>query len=277
MRLVFDFSAGVVAGYAADGHAHIQHDGFGEEDSGAQPLALHHWFGFQGVPHHGTRGANGEVDPERSCPLLWGYGQNDGHAWPMADPRWIAKLPQVNPGGSIQYGGKLGQPSFQFFDGSSGSWQVYVPYGFSGTGTDGLPSKAMSIAVNVRTPGAESVEIVHGSGMSVTMLAGGKNSVVVKNAAGDAYVEVNDDGITVNGNMKVNGAVEMANPTAAVPLVLGPQLVAYLEALELALGAAFGAITPAGGGPGIGAAFNAAKLALIPLRATIQANLTKGF
>ncbi len=100
---------------------------------------------------------------------------------------------------------------------------TYVPYAFS----DGVPSKAHAITVDP-TPGNEAVTVVHGEGMAITMLAGGKNSLVLKNRNGDAYIEINDDGITLCGNVVVAGAMVVG---AAVPGAAAAALPALTSAL----------------------------------------------
>jgi hypothetical protein len=116
---------------------------------------------------------------------------------------------------------------------------IYVPYAFS----NGAPTKAHAIVVD-GTAGNESIAIVHGDGMAITMMHGGKNSVVVKNKAGDAYVEVNDDGIVANGNLVVNGGATIGSPTAAIPVALATPLIGYITALETLLGTISGATVP---------------------------------
>jgi hypothetical protein len=92
---------------------------------------------------------------------------------------------------------------------------IYAPYQFSG----GVPSKAHVITLDTSS-GNEAITIVHGEGMAITMAAGGKHSVVIKNKAGDAFVEVNDSGGTLNGNWKVVGSMDIGGSPASVPVLL---------------------------------------------------------
>lgn len=114
---------------------------------------------------------------------------------------------------------------------------TYVPYAF----VNGVPTKAHVIEV-LGTEGNESVSIIHGEGMAVVMKAGGKNSVMVKNKAGDAYLEVNDDGITINGNAVINGGATIGSPLGALPAAIAPKLAAYITQLETDIAAAMTAI-----------------------------------
>lgn len=93
---------------------------------------------------------------------------------------------------------------------------IYVPYAFDG---EGVPTKAHTIEIlGGDTP---SIALIHGEGMAITAVAGGKNSIVMKNKAGDSYVEVNDDGIVLNGNVQVTGSMVVGNPATAVPAMVG--------------------------------------------------------
>jgi hypothetical protein len=116
---------------------------------------------------------------------------------------------------------------------------TYVPYAFQ----NGVPTKAHTITID-GTAGNESISIVHGDGMAVLMKHGGKNSIVIKNKAGNAYVEVNDDGVTANGNLVVTGGASIGSPTAAVAVALAPPLIGYITALETLLGTISGATVP---------------------------------
>lgn len=107
---------------------------------------------------------------------------------------------------------------------------IYVPYAF----VNGVPTKALTIEV-LGVDGEESISIIHGDGMAITMKHGGKNSVVIKNKAGDVYTEVNDEGIVQNGNMVVNGGMTVGSPTAAQPAAIAAPLVTWAAAVVTAL------------------------------------------
>jgi hypothetical protein len=185
-----------------------------------------------------------------------------GHAWFCSDPRVVPRLPPLNKGGAILYGGKLKAPSFLNIDGDTNSVSLYVPYKLDG---DGIAQKAMSISVNVDNDGEESIEITHGSGASVYMMeSSGSVSVVMKNAGGDAYVEVNDKGIVLNGTVTVQGGFNAGGPEGAQPLVLGPPLVLLMQQL-ISIVAAINPTTP-----------GAPAAALAGQLASIVAQNTKG-
>jgi len=98
-----------------------------------------------------------------------------------------------------------------------GSIQViYCPYAFSG----GVATKAHCIILDP-TSGNASISIVHAEGMAITMTDQGTKPLVLKNAAGDASVTVDDNGIQLNGNVVCNGSMIVGNPLTAVPLLAG--------------------------------------------------------
>jgi hypothetical protein len=163
-------------------------------------------------------------------------------------------------------------PRFDADGNPAGTERVtYVPYAF----VDGVPTKAMTIEV-LGVDGEESISIIHGDGMAVLMKAGGKNSVVVKNKAGDAYVEVNDDGCTLNGNVVINGGATIGSPVGALPAAIAPKLAAYIAQLETDIAAALtavGAGSAAAGAAGA-SAFTGGAAARAPLVAAIAATKT---
>lgn len=64
-------------------------------------------------------------------------------------------------------------------------------------------SKASVISIDTTTANSN-VTIMHDSGVSV-QLAGSK--ILLMNRLGNAYIEVNDTGIVINGNVNVNGSM----------------------------------------------------------------------
>jgi hypothetical protein len=64
--------------------------------------------------------------------------------------------------------------------------------------------------------------IVHAEGMAITMGdAANKKSLVLKNANGDAWIRLDNDGITLSGKIVLNGGVIIGNPMTSVPLLAG--------------------------------------------------------
>lgn len=219
-----DIGAAVRFDYDPDGFPVVQRDAYGEEVEHLEPLELHHSWGFLGMPHQGERDPQGSVDPSKCTQLLVAWQNESGHAWPLGDPRITGKLPRVVDGGSVWYGGNKDQPAYGYFAPKTGSLQIKVPYAFAGAS----PTKAITIDIDVSSPGAEVVRIQHG----VTSVE-----------------------VTATG-------VQLGNATA-MALVLEPVLSKYLDALETVLP---GIASPTGG-PAL-AAFKAAATGLRALLAT---------
>lgn len=205
-ELSFDLGMSAFTTRDADGFYRVQIDGYG--DAGGQPMESYHPCGLFGRPRDPAVDPNALVDV--GATVLYAEEGNKAHAVHLNDPRAMAGLPEVKKGGVMMYAHRGdSKATFQLMDGDNGTWQLYVQHG----------STASTIAVDVSTPGAESIQILHGSGMGISLKAGGKNSVVIHNKAGNAYVEVNDDGIVLNGNIRVNGAMVVGN--GALPVLVG--------------------------------------------------------
>lgn len=250
--MALDMGVAVFSERDTDGFVNISYDGYQppNQKAGIGAVEAHHPFGFQGRPRDPEQDSQGS--PGIGATVLRFSDQNGDHLFPLGDPRTTPKLPTVGKGGSIQYG-DTGAPvvPFAFFDvANGGGWQCYVPYSGS------PPTKAMTIAIDVSTPGQESIQIIHGSGMSITITAGGKNSIVIKNKAGDAYLEVNDDGTITNGNTQMVGGLAVGIPTPAHPgpapeaVARAPELVSWAASVNVTLAAIKAALAvPAGPGP----------------------------
>ncbi len=198
----WDLGSVVFSEYDPDKFIGVTFDHYGELDAGAHPAELHASAGFYSRPRDPTVDKSGNVTPGGGCNMWLAVEGNTLHGVLGSDPRAIPKLPQLKKGGAVFYGDTgQGQIPYASYDGDSGSFTQYIPYAF----VNGAPTKAMAISLSVDNAGQESISIIHGSGMAITMAAGGKNSVVFKNKAGNSYIELNDDGITLNGNVTVTG------------------------------------------------------------------------
>ena len=237
-----------------DGFIGIQCDMPGEKNAGVEAGEMGAAYGMYSRPHDPSLDAEGEPIPSSACGVLHAYYGAKLHVWPQTDPRMMAKLPRVKKGGSVLYGGKLAQPSFVHIDGDSGALDGYFPYSF----INGAPTKSMLVSVDTRTAGSESISLVHGSGMMVSMQAGGKNSVIIKNKSGGARVEVNDDGVTIQFD-------------GASSLVVAPKLLDYLSALETVLGTIAAATIPP-----TAAAVTAFVAAAALIKLSMSTSLVKG-
>lgn len=95
---------------------------------------------------------------------------------------------------------------------------IYCPYDFD---SDGKARKAHTIILDP-SDGNESIMIAHANGLAITMSNEGKKALLMKNAAGDATLRLDDDGVTITAEAIVlNGGVTIGNAATAVPLLAG--------------------------------------------------------
>lgn len=125
----------------------------------------------------------------------------------------------------VQYGGGLFSITDRV-DGGAGSTAVlYTPQ----KNSSGDTLRAHAIALDT-TSSNLSVSIVHANGHAVLLTQ--QNKVVIKNAAGDVYVEVSAGGVVINGNTQLVGGLVVSpgipNPQ---PVALAPPLVTFVGAL----------------------------------------------
>ena len=107
------------------GFVGVQCVGVGE---GAQLgfFIVHHPHGFRSQPLDGA-------DDGTGCGALYGYEGGRGHAWLLADGRYLAALPDEGKGGSIQYavtvppGGGEAKVTYLKMMGGEGSAELRVP------------------------------------------------------------------------------------------------------------------------------------------------------
>lgn len=204
MSFRWEYGSITFSAYDEDGFLGVQCDVYGELESGMPPFESLGTYGF----------ANRPPDPSKdgSCTVLYFYQGDQAFAIPFGDPRRTRSLPPLKKGSSVQYCDK---PSFDLHDGEDGTKTVYVEVGNS----------AHLMTIGVDGNGDAIYELVHSEGMAVTML---KNKLILKNAAGDAFIELGPDGVVINGNLKVIGSVAAngasIDPTGDVVSSLGVSL-----------------------------------------------------
>ena len=227
MVMATDIQVATLTEYDADGFPGVSVDAIGDADAGLPTAELHHPLGLIARPRDPD--VDGEGTPTLGATVLRLTEGAADHGIALGDPRATPKLPRLEKGGVALYAdtGAAVLP-FLLLSGVDGSAQLYVPYG--------SPATAATLAFDVSTAGAESIQIVHGSGMRITMTAGGLNSVVVTNRAGDAYVEVNDNGITLNGNLQATGALAVGvGVPPPMPVARAAELVAWAAGVGVEL------------------------------------------
>jgi hypothetical protein len=207
----FQLGTSVAIAYGEGGFLGVQTDGFGE-NSGVHGRDVIGQFGLIGRPLDASEG--------KGALTLFADEGAEGFAWIGFDVRDAEKCPPLSGGSAALYNSR---GAYQLLDYETETSTLYVPI------NEG--AKAHMIQVGNDSNGKAVVDIRHADGMAVIML---ENSLTIKNAAGDAYIELNDSGIVLNGNTKAVGGIDIGGG-AAMPLALGPPLVTYLEALHVML------------------------------------------
>ena len=92
---------------------------------------------------------------------------------------------------------------------------IYCPYDFN---SSGVAASAHVITLDP-TAGNESISIVHAEGTAITMSA--NKEILLKNSTGTSYIMIDDDGITMTGQINLAGSVVIGNSATAIPLLAG--------------------------------------------------------
>lgn len=226
-----DFGQVVLSSYDDDKHLELSLDHYGEAEAGAKPAEALCPLGTLARPLDADQSNDGS--PEVASEVLLMTVGDDLYALPLNDPRQTASLPPLKKGGYLTYC-PAAPGTFSLFDGKpddpesttrAGSWTVSVKYS----------SKAHFLQFDVRTDGKEAVSLKHGDGMGLQMVSGGKRSAVFRNAEGNAYLEANDDGLTLAGDTSIQGALGVGMIGAGDALLKATPMAAYFAALEGAL------------------------------------------
>lgn len=238
--LGLDINVAIMAVYDSDGFPGIQIDAYGEERSGVSDYDQHSPYGFMSRPHDCDTDPEG--NPIQGCTVFAANDGGKGYAWLGADPRVTTLLPVIPKGSSLFHGGRLKNQTWTMIDGKTGSQTTYVPYAI----VDGVPTKAMSLQFNVDNGGNEAVSLIHGDGMAIQMVTSldGTKAVIIKNASGNAYLEINNTGIVLNGQVTTTSGFDAGGETSGL-LVKAEPLVALLKQL-ITIVAAINATTTGG-------------------------------
>lgn len=205
----------------------VQVNAYGEGAARSGALLLSP-FGMLGRPL--------DPDDDGACKALTAREGNQDFAIATVDLRVLKKLPAPKKGGSVQFGADGG---FGSFDPEEHTWTLYIPVEFDSEGT---PTKAHLYQLGKDTNGLRCVTLLHADGPGLSILSGGKRSLVLKNAQSTAYIDVNDDGLMFNGvSMFRGGIAEMVGPdpltAIPTPLVRAPALIAWAASLVVTINA----------------------------------------
>ncbi len=217
--ITVEIAAAILSEYSDDGFLGVATDSHGDSSKGLPSYEAIHPLGLISRPRDPD--ANDDGSPSTSATAIRFIGGNEEHVMAVGDCRATPKLPRLDKGSVALYAdsGNATIP-FLLLSGLDGSAQLYVPY----RGT------AATLAFDVSTEGAESIQIIHGAGMGFSMTAGGKNDCILHNRQGTAYIGVNDDGLKLNGNLQTVGATQLgAQATLLDPV---PQAIALAAPIQ---------------------------------------------
>jgi hypothetical protein len=95
---------------------------------------------------------------------------------------------------------------------------MYCPYDFD---ENGVAQKAHTMIMDP-TEGNQSIMLVHGNGLALTMSDEGDRAILMKNVAGDATFRLDDEGCTITAaNIVLSGGVIIGEPLLATPMLAG--------------------------------------------------------
>ncbi len=204
-RLGLRIDLATLSEYDANGFLGVQYDSFGDQPAGVEAVEALHPFGFISRPLDPDVDENG--DPTHGCVAVTLWDGDEVNVLLLSDARVQPRVPPLNKGSCAQYCGSAA-PSFDMHDGADGTKTIYVEVGDS----------AHVITVGYDGNGDTVLSIVHADGMAVLLH---QKKAIIKNAAGDCYIELNDSGGTLNGNWKVVGDISDSNGVSLLTHIHG--------------------------------------------------------
>lgn len=178
---------------------------------------------------YGMLGRPLDPDDEGACKALTAREGDQDFAIATVDLRVLKKLPAPKKGGSLQFGSDGG---FGSFDPEEHTWTLYIPTDFD---SDKKATKAHLLQIGKDTNGLRCITLLHADGPAISILEGGKNSIVIKNASSKSYVEVNDDGIVLNGKTVIKGGLKADEGAGVAPLARSTELLAWATQVNVSL------------------------------------------
>ncbi len=190
----FELGQAVLCEYAQDGTLKAQPEGSGPSPQVAS-YDLMHPLGFASRAPAAKTGSNGKPVGGGGCRMLIGFDGTEITCELKGDPRDLERLPPLPAeGGAVMYAPGAAAPSFHVINSKDGTHQIYVEIGES----------SHVITVGKDANGESVLSITHADGMAIEMF---RKKTIIKNGAGDCYIELNESGGTLNGNWKIVGDI----------------------------------------------------------------------
>jgi hypothetical protein len=236
----------ITTGYSSDAWLGVQVDPFGGDDAGEAAYQVVGTYGFLSRPLQ-PEGSEGAL-------VLTGRDGHDGFAWIGHDPRDVERLPQLTEGSSAQYNAR---GAFAVLEYETETYTVYQPVEEN--------AKAHCLTMGYDSNEKLFIGLMHALGFALLMT---EDALVLKNKAGDSYIEINATGITLNGNTKLVGGTDIGG-TGGQPVINATLFATWWAALA-------SAVTAQGAAPLTGATLGAALQAATAGLAATGTTLLKG-
>lgn len=269
-----ELDIGIAMGSEVDnkGHLSVQIDGYGEGQAGVAPYEVQAIGGILRRPLDPVVDGEGNPDPTKACPTMYGMEGGRGHAFPLLDPRTVAKMPVIQKGEAL-VPGDAGQFIRFHVDGATTTMT---------TDAAGDPS-GNAVYFRVKPDGLEFVApwgtlTFDASGFHVDHPASGAKLHLGYVGGLPAPLDAVGSYVTIEGGVvSINGAMVSVGPDgAADSAVKATPLLAYLAQMAAginSLAAAVGSFSGAGTFPALPAVVTQlAALTTPPL--TIQSSTT---
>lgn len=190
----FELGQCVICEYDAAGTLKAQPDGAGLAPQVAS-YDLMHPLGFAARAPAAKANAKGAPLGGGGCRMLIGKDGTDVIGELKGDPRDLAQLPPLPiEGGAVMYAPGAAVPSFHVISSKDGTHQIYVE----------IDDSSHVITIGKDANGEAVLSLTHADGMAVEMF---RESLRLKNKAGDAFLELNTDGMTISANTKLVGDI----------------------------------------------------------------------
>lgn len=200
MSFVWELCSAVTSEYTEDGFLGIQIDGIGLSEAGQATQETLAPLGFLARPQ--------DPDADGAARTFLISSGDDEFTFPVGDSRAARLIPVITKGSSVQYAVRKGFEllSFDLHDGETGTKTAYIEY------LDGGTKKAHILTMGLDANGVPFTEFLHGDGMGFTAI---ERVAMMRNAPGNVYVSVDDNGATINGNTTVNGSLTVIGDVSA--------------------------------------------------------------
>lgn len=207
------------------------------ETSSDEPLYGTLGFYFRPEPPVSVEDATGN-NPEGAAEFVGMRVGGRIYPYGYRDLRLNAKLnPDEGEVGLVQYRG--GFISMKTNDSATGTnIMLYAVDNTSG----GDPDKAHAISMETE-PTNSHISLMHGEGQSITLTKEAK--IIIANAPGDAFLEVNANGLVLNGNTAIKGAllgIDVGNPVSSEGLMMSADLLTWITQANVLFAALVAAI-----------------------------------